>query len=286
MFKNRYGMIRAGWKIIAVCAITILLQLILITIITSLDIYNRADSCVQDIVLSLVQCISYMVVPLVLYRKVYRQPLAEIGMVNPCRHFNALILGMTIGTFSMLMLVILVIAFGGVDIITWSSELSFDLLSELFVFIMVGIGEEIFFRGYIIGELRRTHNEPIIVLIASCLIFASGHTCNSDVSLLALLNLTIFGFITAYTYIRTGNIMMAIGFHIAWNYCQTILGFSVSGNEFKSLIEISLSDRTIVNGGGFGTEGGICATIVLLLTSIGLWVHYDYYHRGKNNTRY
>lgn len=67
---------------------------------------------------------------------------------------------------------------------------------------------------------------------------------------------------------------MPIGYHITWNYFQgSVFGLPVSGNKSAGLYTSKLVEYNILNGGGFGPEGGLVVTAIIIL-SIALFAVY------------
>lgn len=76
-------------------------------------------------------------------------------------------------------------------------------------------------------------------------------------------------------FIKSGNIWMCIGYHFTWNVFQGIIyGMPVSGLSIPGIITTHFTRDNILNGGGFGIEGGILTTLVTLLSF--LFVRYYY----------
>lgn len=60
---------------------------------------------------------------------------------------------------------------------------------------------------------------------------------------------------------------MPIGYHITWNYFQgSVFGLPVSGNDLNGLYTSKLLSENIFNGGGFGPEGGLLVTFVMVIS--------------------
>lgn len=147
----------------------------------------------------------------------------------------------------------------------WSPELIWMLI----LMILVGVGEEMLARGYTMTLLQRQIGKKWISIGVSSVIFASLHLMNPHVSILAFVNLTLFGVVAALMYIRSGSLWMPIAYHAAWDYFEgNVFGFPNSGNEMPSLYSLSHVTSNIVTGGGFGPEGGLMVTILLLTTLV------------------
>ena len=102
----------------------------------------------------------------------------------------------------------------------------------------------------------------------SSMMFAFLHASNSGVSILAFINLALFGVFASLYMLRMGNIWGVCAIHSVWNFTQgNFYGCLVSGiNTNNSILSTDINiDRAVTNGGMFGPEGGVVATIVLLV---------------------
>jgi membrane protease YdiL (CAAX protease family) len=149
------------------------------------------------------------------------------------------------------------------------------LVDGFFWFVLVGVEEELFARGYLIQNLAEGLHLPKIsskaaVLIAyllTSLLFGFLHANNLNATLTSSLNLALMGLFLGLGFILTGELAIPIGLHIAWNFTQGyVFGFPVSGgNEGLSLIATHQSGPTIWTGGAFGPEGGLIVVFAALL---------------------
>jgi len=156
------------------------------------------------------------------------------------------------------------------------------LILSFILFILVALNEEVFLRGYILNNLMNSMNKFWALLI-SAIIFSLFHGLNSNLSILALINLMLAGVILGSTYIFTKNLWFPISLHLFWNFFQgPVFGYSVSGQKIDSLVKVNLlgSSRNI-NGGEFGFEGSIVCTI-LLVVAIGAIITYYIKTSGKH----
>ncbi|HAG12812.1 MAG TPA: hypothetical protein DCG49_02990 [Ruminococcus sp.] len=137
-----------------------------------------------------------------------------------------------------------------------------------------GFNEEFFFRSWLTVSLgiRTTTRKAVIF---SAIIFMSVHLTNRNISLTACLNLFLFGVITALLLLRTGRIWSAAALHTAWNWAQgNLYGFPVSGiSSGASVFHFAHTDAPdLLTGGGFGPEGSILTTCILLPTIVLLLI--------------
>ena len=98
--------------------------------------------------------------------------------------------------------------------------------------------------------------------------FTVFHMGNPNFSIIAFLNITLFGIFAGVFMLKRGSIWAVGAIHSLWNFAQSnLFGFNVSGNpKFDSLLSATDSNfGEILSGGDFGLEGGLGATVVLLV---------------------
>jgi membrane protease YdiL (CAAX protease family) len=150
-----------------------------------------------------------------------------------------------------------------------------QILTLLVVFILVGFGEELLFRGYWLKNLTEGLNF-IWAVVVSSLAFGLAHAGNDGFNLPALIGLALAGVFFAYSVRQTGSLWLAIGLHIGWNFFEgPIFGFQVSGLKAFRLIEYQVQGPAIWTGGDFGPEAGLVLIPALLLGTllIALYTH-------------
>ncbi len=147
-----------------------------------------------------------------------------------------------------------------------------DIGISIFVFSIVAIVEEVLLRGYILRNLMISFNRYFALVISS-LLFSLMHGFNPNVDMFSLFGLFLAGLVLGISYIHTRNLWFPIALHLSWNLFQTLFGFNVSGQDFYSLIEFTISENNLLNGGAFGFEGSILSVIieVALILSIGIY---------------
>ena len=104
-----------------------------------------------------------------------------------------------------------------------------------------------------------------ISLFLQALIFAALHLANNGLTILAFVNIVLFGLIFGFLTILTNNIVLASAVHFIWNYAQgCIYGLSVSGiNQTSSFLESQIiAMNSMWTGGAFGIEASVSVTIV------------------------
>ena len=292
MFKNKDGKVRSGWKIAAVTgvffAITLIIGSILGAIIgviliaqgnfdmTTMDYTEAGTAMISqlNLVSMFIQEFLMILTPIIAWKYVMKRPLSNMGLTKLKKSWKDLSVGLIFGIISMTVVFVILLITNQASVETWKPSFSIDMIIYLVLFVLVGLAEEIYGRGFIMSTLRQTKSIPAVLIISSVL-FALLHGANAGIGILPLINLTLIGLLFAYMYIRSGKIWMCIGYHITWNYFQgNVFGFKVSGTTTKGLLTTSIEKSTILNGGNFGPEGRLFVTAVILIGF--LFVKYYY----------
>jgi uncharacterized protein len=282
MFKNPSGQIRAGWLILlAFVAMLIVQQLfslpgILLLIFTEtpfsgeqgyLDIQTALDA--NPWIFLLVQgggTAGGILITFLLWRFINKGSMKQLGFRGSLKD---LWFGLFLGAISITVIFIVLVATANVTLINPFSNPHFSMFSITFLllFILVGIFEEMFFRGYVMSTLASRGNKKWVIYVASALIFSIAHGANPNVSILGLVNIALVGFLFAYMFDATNSLWLPIGYHITWNYFQgNVFGFAVSGTAPNGIYSVEVAKgHDWLTGGAFGLEGGLLATILILV---------------------
>jgi hypothetical protein len=112
-----------------------------------------------------------------------------------------------------------------------------------------------------------------LAMVVSSVIFAFLHSLNPNLSLIAVLNLFLFGFFAALYALYEGGLWGVFSIHTIWNWLQgNVLGFEVSGNLAPggTLFNLREVGPDVITGGAFGPEGGLAVTVALLAGIAGV----------------
>ncbi len=148
------------------------------------------------------------------------------------------------------------------------------VLAYLVIYIIVGITEELSFRGYILVNLRDGFG-VIAAVIVSSVLFGLAHALNPHFGPVALFNIALVGVFFCYAYLATGNnLWLPIAYHFSWNFCQgTVFSFPVSGTGGEGLFITALTGGPEwITGGPFGPEAGLLGTAAILLSFLAVWL--------------
>src|SRR6266487_607820 len=135
-----------------------------------------------------------------------------------------------------------------------------------------GPSEEIVTRGWLLPILGARY-KPGIGIVISSLLFGLFHALNTGFSLLALVNLILFGLFAALYVLNDGSIWGMFGIHAAWNWAEgnvfgaLVSGFNQPGGQLMILHPVGPGWLT---GAAFGPEGGLAVTATFLIGIAGM----------------
>ena len=194
-----------------------------------------------------------------------KRSLSTAGIIKT-KFFRNYFFGYAIGKVMISLPVFVLILFKGN--ISFNQDVNYGLLILYFIgFLIQGASEEIMTRGYILTTLAKTTGIMRAIIISS-LVFAILHLFNPNMSMLAFVNLFLFGVFASLFYLRTKNIWAISALHAAWNFFQgNVFGIEVSGLPIhNSVFNVTANTPDILSGGTFGLEGGLIITVILILS--------------------
>lgn len=142
------------------------------------------------------------------------------------------------------------------------------VLLVLLGWVVQGAAEEAVTRGWLLPVIGARYRMWLGVLLSS-LLFAGLHSLNPNLSLIAMLNLFLFGLFAALYTLWEGGLWGIFSIHSVWNWAQgNLLGLEVSGNPAPggTLFNLQETGPDFITGGAFGPEGGLAVTAVLLFS--------------------
>ena len=198
--------------------------------------------------------------------------LCSLGLTKrgACREYAVGILG---GLVLFGLPVLLCVIAGTLDLtITRPTPALLPLLLCLGGFLIQGASEELLCRSYLMVSLSR--GLPLwACAIINALLFSLLHVNNPSVSVVALVNIFLFGLFASLLTLRRGSVWMVCAIHSMWNFAQgNVFGIPVSGiTGLPSPLTAQVAEggwQTLVNGGAFGLEGGLAVTVVLAVACV------------------
>ncbi len=164
-----------------------------------------------------------------------RRAFVSLGLQLDRRTLKDLLAGFMIAALMMLLIYALERLAGWLTVteVVWQDGFSgsewLGLGTVLVVFVVVGWQEELYFRGYLLQNLRDGLNLVWAFGLSSA-VFGLAHIQNPNWSWMGLAGITLAGLFMAFGWHRTGRLWLPIGLHIGWNFFEgPVLGFPVSG---------------------------------------------------------
>ncbi len=201
-------------------------------------------------------------------RHIDRRDLITLGF-GKFRRNKDLLLGLALG-FAVISLGFAILYISGkLEIRHIDPDFSF-LAGSVVLCVLISWMEEISFRGYILNNFLESFS-PLAGLLVSSLLFAGFHMFNPGMSFVPFLNLFLAGILLGIVFIYTRTIWYALSLHFSWNFFQgPVFGFRVSGIDMGGLIRQEVKGDELITGGGFGFEGSILCSLIIILCIFAL----------------
>ncbi|MDY0395526.1 CPBP family intramembrane glutamic endopeptidase [Virgibacillus halophilus] len=282
MFKNGNGQVRSGWVLILAVIVYLIGQSVFMfpgllawMAMEKGEILGLSESEILTKIeafpwISLLTngggVIGAIIVTWLLWKLIFKRKLRDMGFHRSRGDF---LFGLFLGAISITIIFLVLFVSKQITLENGMMHPIFSMytLTYLLLFILVGFSEEMFFRGLIVSTLRSRGNSTVVVYVVSALIFGLAHGANPNASLLGIINIFLVGLLFIYMYVVTERLWLPIGYHITWNYFQgNVFGFPVSGTNPHGIYHVTVDDNTsFLTGGSFGLEGGLMATILIIV---------------------
>ncbi len=151
-----------------------------------------------------------------------------------------------------------------------------DLLAGTWLYLAVGVNEELLYRGYPFQRLTRGTGAWVSLALMS-LWFAYDHWDNPGMAgstrAWAMLNIFLAGILLGIGYLKTRRLALPMGLHLGWNWAQgSLLGFGVSGtmDAHGWMNPIFEGRPEWLTGGPFGLEASLPCAVLCIVAIVGL----------------
>lgn len=211
-----------------------------------------------------------ILVTLLFCKLIQKRKMTTVGFQKPGM-WKEYLIGMGAGLVIFSAAVLLCVVTGALKLEGLSATFSVGIfILFLLGYMIQGMAEEVLCRGYFLVSVSRRY--PLAVgILANAVFFAALHLLNAGISVLAFINLVLFGVFASVYFIKRGNIWGVGALHSIWNLAQgNIYGIRVSGMQTSCSILSSemVAGRELINGGDFGLEGGLAVTVVLAVGTL------------------
>ncbi|MGH9358033.1 MAG: lysostaphin resistance A-like protein [Terriglobia bacterium] len=164
--------------------------------------------------------------------------------------------------------------FGWLALHSWKALLHYSAAWAL-AFLVVGLFEEFFFRGYALYTLTTGVGFwPAAILLSAA--FGAVHLHNPGEDWTGGLAAGLIGLFFCFSVRRTGSLWFAVGLHAVWDYCESFV-YSVPDSGIVAhgrLLNSRLHGAKWLTGGSVGPEGSLFAFIVIVNLFIVLHLLY------------
>jgi hypothetical protein len=168
------------------------------------------------------------------------------------------------------------IALGGMQVHGFAltgQALVFAGLGWLGANVLVGLGEELWFRAYFLQSLWKSIGFwPASIVIAA--IFAALHYFFKEgENIWDVITLVSISMLLCFTVLRTGTLWFAVGFHIAFDFMQFFVIGTPNGNRIPQgrMFDVSFNGPAWLTGGVLGTEASFLMYPAIALLWLYVW---------------
>jgi membrane protease YdiL (CAAX protease family) len=137
----------------------------------------------------------------------------------------------------------------------------------------IALFEESAFRGYLLfGLVRGMGFWPASILLS--LLFAFLHRRNPGETFIGLVGVFVITMFICITVLKTGSLWFAIGFHMAFDWCESFL-YSVPDSGVPAvghLLNSQLNGSRWLTGGTAGPEGSVIMLTIDVLFIPAFWL--------------
>ncbi|NOK16467.1 CPBP family intramembrane glutamic endopeptidase [Corallococcus carmarthensis] len=203
-----------------------------------------------------------------------RQPLTSLGMSLDRRAGRDLGAGALGGVVLVGLVALGVWAAGGVHLERAANAHVTAVVRTGWLMLGVALFEEALFHGYIFQRAIRGMGTVWAQVVIS-LIFCLAHPFSTEMEVptrvVAMITTFMAGWMLGLCYLRTRHLALPVGVHLGWNWFLGVMGFGVSGKEFRGWwMPVFHGRPEWLTGGSYGLEASIFAVVALGVAIIAL----------------
>lgn len=292
---------RAGWRVALYSLLWVTIQVLSSTVIQSplttllIAMLPTLAPIADALLFYVVNALFVIGMTWLLAWRIDYRPLSDLGLRWDRHSVEDLSFGLLLGAVLMSLIFLAEWGLGWTTVTAYlhttlpHTSFGIAIWQPVFLFVAVGINEELLSRGYQLRNLAEGLHvsvlQPriaiVIAWVISSLIFGFLHIFNPNSTWVSTVALMLAGILLGAGYVLTERLGLPIGLHITWNFFQgSVYGFRVSGNDLSntSFIAIQQTGPRLWTGGAFGPEAGLIGIVAMLLGLglIALWVRWRY----------
>jgi len=218
-------------------------------------------------------------IPTVLFALYERRTVGSYGMPIARALSANTFEGFVIGIVFAAAVAIGMVALGGMQvhgIALTGKALAASGLAWLGANIIVGIAEELWFRGYLLRSLWRSIGFWPASIVIAALFAAIHYFFKPGENIWDVITLVAFSMLCCYTVLRTGTLWFAVGLHIAFDFMQFFVIGTPNGTQIPKgrMLDVTFHGPAWVNGGVLGTEASFLMYPMFVLAFLYVWWRY------------
>jgi uncharacterized protein len=293
IFMNEESELRSGWRILVFFLLLILAASLLMGLTAAVETlfpsisyltvepsgpeYLSPHELIYLIVGNLRNLAAVLIASAISARMLERRSFASIGFKLHRKWLRDFSLGCLLGGAALAIAVGIAAAAKTIDFdvqTRYEANLAQGFLIAAVFFLIAAATEELIFRGFPFQALVHNLGGATAVTITSIL-FGLAHLANPSASAVSTINTMLAGVWLALAYLMTRSLWLATALHFSWNFAMVfIFGLPVSGLitlEHVAWLRGNIGAPAWISGGSYGPEGGVAATVALLLSTLAIW---------------
>jgi len=283
IFFNEFGRLRSGWRVLifvgAFLAVLFLIATLLRVVYLLVDEFRPSGPLVHfiaDLIFRFTLLFAGLGAGYLCARFLEGLPWRSLGLTLHHAWLRDLLVGFAIGFVALAVAAGIAVVAGGLRF-TYEGAIG-PLVKSLIgvsgILFVAALAEEAIFRGYPLQTFARARL-PWVGVLVTLMFFGFVHLSNPNVTPgMTFANTALAGLWLAVGYLRTRSLWLPLGLHWSWNWALGwFFGLPISGINFVSHPLLKGNDLGPVwlTGGSYGLEGGVAATVVLVIFTWFTW---------------
>jgi len=275
-FINRFGHLRAAWRIALFLVLTFMLGAIISWCVDFIPFPDEGDVLLtwKEVGSRGGNCLAMILAAYIVLRWVDRRPFVLLGLnlLQGWKRDFGLGLGIGIVMISVTLALLWAGGWMSLSLNDITPILLVGITKALLVFFVAALLEELLLRGYPLQAFIEGSRVWIAVILLSS-IFSVMHLDNPHSTIPSSLNIFLGGILFSACYLKTRSLWLPTGLHLGWNWTQaSFWGMGVSGYHVKwSVFSAEAQGADWISGGKFGAEASIIATVVIAVVIYLIW---------------
>lgn len=138
---------------------------------------------------------------------------------------------------------------------------------------LIGLGEEYWYRGYLLQALWRSLGFWPGAALVAALFTADHYFYKPGENIWDVITLVSLSLVMSYSVLRTGTLWFAVGFHLAFDYMQLFVIGTPNGGRVPvgRMLDVTFHGPAWLTGGVLGTEASFLMYPAIALLWFYVW---------------